>query len=147
MRAFWTRPGLFSWLAEDAVARYLQFVTADGSAILVEVDEEEVPRGQGVMKAGLGQRLWDTVTEAQTVFDEALTRIIHQNTYAFLHAVREIPDPPTDVEVTLGLKVTGEVGNVVVSKLGGDVNFTVKMTWKQLDQRQAGNPTAEQHSS
>ena len=117
------------------MARYIQFMTSDGSPILVEVDEAEVAPQRGVVKAGLKERVQDTagaaVAMAQAAFEEALERVVRHNAQAFIQSVRSIPAPPSEVEITFGLKVTGEVGNVAICKAGGEANYTVKLSWKQ----------------
>lgn len=113
---------------------YIQFTTADQSTILVEVEDEEVYSPPGVEKAGLGDRLNDGVIAAQRTFEEAVQKTIKNNVEAFVTSVQSLSTPPTEVEITFGLKVTGEVGNVAVGKAGGEVNYSVKLAWKGISQ-------------
>ena len=115
------------------MAHYIQFSTgdSDGSTLLVEVNQAKASPPPGVVKAGIKESLENTITTAQNTFTKAIKTAIHYNVQTFVDAVRSLPEPPTDVEITFGLKATGEVGNVAIGKMGGDVNYTVKLTWKQ----------------
>ncbi|HBL12147.1 MAG TPA: hypothetical protein DD379_12200 [Cyanobacteria bacterium UBA11162] len=116
------------------MARYIEFTTdsENGETILVEVDKEEVSPPQGLVKAGIKEKLRDTVGIAQKTFSEAVKTAIKANVQTFIEAVNALPDPPTEVEITFGLKATGEAGNVAIGKTTGEVNYTVKLAWKQL---------------
>jgi hypothetical protein len=45
--------------------------------------------------------------------------------------VRSLTESPDELEVTFGLKATGEVGNIAIAKGGGEANFTIKLSWKR----------------
>lgn len=114
------------------MTRYIQFTTGDrdGSTILVEVDQEEIAPSEGLEKIGIQERLQDTVVTAQATFSKTIKQAIQSNVQGFIDAVESLPNPPTEVEITFGLKATGEVGNIAVGKAGGEVNYTVKLSWK-----------------
>jgi hypothetical protein len=114
------------------MTQYIQFATEDGSSILVEVEEEEVSPPPGLVKAGLQDKLKQTVGTAQSTFSETINTTIKHNVNAFIESVQCLSEPPTEMEVTFGLKMTGEVGNVAVCKGSGEVNYGVKLVWKQL---------------
>ena len=44
--------------------------------------------------------------------------------------LRSLSDPPDEMEVSFGLKASGELGNIVVGKGGLEANYTVTMKWK-----------------
>jgi hypothetical protein len=96
--------------------------------ILVEVDEREVMAG--VSKAGIKEAAGSAIAEAKMLFENAVGMAIGVNVRAFQHALEKLPTPPTDAEISFGLKVTGEVGNVVISKIAGEANYSVKLVWK-----------------
>ena len=105
---------------------YVEFDTKDGGKLLVEVDEPE-GRRSGVGFTG-GK---DTVKSpprrpgaggSPRRGDPSAGRRIDE-------AVRSPPDPADEVEVTFALKVKGDLGNEVVAKLAGDVNYSVKLKW------------------
>lgn len=109
---------------------YIQFTTEDNKTILVEVDEEEISSKKGTVKVGLKENLQGTVAMAQSSFSTAIKSAIKYNAQGFIEAVHSLPKPPSEVEITFGLKVTAEVGNVAVGKINGDTNYAVKLVWK-----------------
>jgi hypothetical protein len=64
--------------------------------------------------------------------EDMLNRAVRANAAAFVQSVREMPEPPDEVELAFGLAVTGEVGNAAVCKAGGQANYNVKLVWKGL---------------
>jgi Trypsin-co-occurring domain 1 len=117
------------------MTKYLQFNTGDqkGGVILVEVDEEEnFSSSEGLVKVGIKDGLNNTVAIAKNTFANAIEQAIYHNVQGLIDAIHRLPERPTEVEINFGLKITGEVGNVAVGKAGGEVNYTVKLSWKQL---------------
>jgi Trypsin-co-occurring domain 1 len=112
-------------------ARYIEFATADGESVLVESDITEVAPPTGVVKAGIGDKVKETIAVARESLDGAMRRAISSNAQAIIDAVQSIERTPTDVEICFGLKVTGEVGNIAVGKAGSDINYQVKLAWQQ----------------
>jgi Trypsin-co-occurring domain 1 len=113
------------------MADYIQFTSADGNTMLVEVDEGELSSQQGVQKAGLREMAGKTVAVAQTSFEHAIQQAMRYNAQVFLQSVTSLPILPSEAEITFGLKMTGEVGNVAVGKAGGETNYTIRLTWKR----------------
>ncbi len=113
------------------MADYIQFTADDGGNMLVEVTEEEIPSEGGVQKAGLREMVDKRVAVARTSFEEAVQRTIRYNAQAFIQSVSSLPILPSEAEITFGLKVTGEAGNVAVGQVGGEANYTIKLTWKR----------------
>ncbi|MEH2306640.1 CU044_2847 family protein [Nostoc sp.] len=110
---------------------YIQFTTEDNETILVEIDEEEISSKKGTtVKVGLKENLQGTVAMAQSVFSTAIKSAIKSNVQGLIEAVHSLPKPPSEVEITFGLKATAEFGNVAVGKINGDTNYTVKLVWK-----------------
>lgn len=120
------------------MAKYLEFETGGTSNILIEVNEHErLPEvelqaelSQGPNKAGLVDIAGKTVLKAQTLFQEAIETALRVNVETFYSAIQALPHPPSDIEITFGLKATGELSNVAVGKLGTESNYTIKLTWK-----------------
>jgi len=113
------------------MADYIQFTSADGNSLLVEVDESEVSSQQGIQKAGLREMAGKSVAVAQTSFENAVQQAMRYNAQVFLQSVISLPILPSEAEITFGLKITGEVGNVAVGKAGGETNYTIRLTWKR----------------
>ena len=119
------------------MANYLEFETGEAGRILIEVTESTPydptslqQQSQGPTKAGLANFAGKTVLKAQTLFSEAIETVLRVNVETFYSAIQALPHPPTDIEITFGLKATGELNNVVVGKLGTESNYTIKLTWK-----------------
>jgi len=112
------------------MAHYLKYQTADGGIVLVEVESEAEVSHKGVVKAGrVGEKVQDTVDEVQTKFEDAMDTV-RQNAQVIMDKVKGLSDKPDEVEVTFGLKATGELGNFAVAKVGAEANYTITMTWK-----------------
>jgi len=116
---------------------YLRFASEEGEAagVLVEVDAAEVSPGTGEENAGLRQwarrRGDEVVAVAESGFEEAVRRAVRLNVPAFLAAAEALEKPPAEMEITFGLKGTGEVGNLAVGKVAGECNYQVKMVWRR----------------
>jgi hypothetical protein len=118
------------------MSQYIQFKAEGGSTVLVAVDEEEVTTnagydtGPGTRKAGLGDKVGESVVQAKTAFDAAIEGVVQESVEAFMHAIRNVRENLDAVEVVFGIKATGELGNFAIAKVSAEANFSVKMTWK-----------------
>jgi hypothetical protein len=118
------------------MAGYLRFACGDGELadVLVEVDAAGDLPVAGEEDAGLGRRVRDqagaVVTVAQDGFEEAVRRVVGGSARAFLAAAGALDEPPAELEVTFGLKVAGEAGNLAVGKVAGESNYQVRMLWR-----------------
>ncbi len=129
------------------MSRYIKYQTADGGTVLVEIEgeaEAAIPKG-GVVRAGrVGEAVQDAVEEVQTRFEDAM-EVVRRNAQTIIGKVKEgLTDPPDEVEVTFGLKATGELGNFAVAKVSAEANYTVKMTWKQEEKGKGAKGTGGQ---
>ena len=112
------------------MAHYLRYQTSGGEIILVEVESPADAVQEGVVKAGrVADRVQDTVEEVQTRFEDAMN-VVRANAQTIIDKIKGLSDKPDEVEVTFGLKATGELGNFAVAKVGAEANYTIKMTWK-----------------
>jgi hypothetical protein len=121
------------------MTRYLRFTSGEGEAadVLVEVDAAGDLPVAGEQNAGLRQWARDQADEAvaaaQSGFEEAVRRAVSVNARAFLAAADALDTPPAEMEITFGLKVTGEAGNLAVRKVAGESNYQVRMVWRRPD--------------
>lgn len=121
---------------------YLRFEAPDGATILLEAEDDELGEHSGTQKAGLKENLRGGVAVAQETFDKAVSQALNVNARAFINAVRGLADPPDEVEISFGLKATGEVGNFVITKISGEMNYGVKLAWKAgLNATRSGTPS------
>lgn len=99
----------------------LEVPLKDGGTIVVEVEQEQA----GPVPAGRGTG--EIVARATEEFESAISGAL-KGAEALFKQLRSI-SAPDEVVVEFGLKVTGEAG-IVFSKVGGEGNFNVKLTWK-----------------
>jgi hypothetical protein len=113
------------------MSRYVEFATDDGGRVLVEVDAADVITSSGVEKAGIRHRAAESaVSSAEVAFEEAVSSAVGRSVAALTHAVASLARTPDEVELTFGLKATGEIGNIAIAKAGGEANFTVRLLWR-----------------
>ena len=119
------------------MTNYLRFSSGNGEAgeVLVEVDTVEDLSVVGEQNAGLRQwarnQTGEAVAVAQSGFEQAVRRAVSLNVRAFLAAADALEKPPAEMEITFGLKATGEVGNLAVGKVAGESNYQIKMIWRR----------------
>jgi hypothetical protein len=108
---------------------------ASGASLTVEADDDRSSAGMtraakpGEIVATVGQTLEDALDTTLVPVAEAIVERLQ--TIA-----------PSEAEVTLGLKLSAEVG-VIVSKVAGEATLQVKLTWRR-DAAPAGEtPAAE----
>jgi len=96
----------------------------DSGSILVEVDlptttgDDRIPAGKP------GQK----IIEAAVSFEEALGSI-KSVAQGVVRQVKELADPPDEVMVGFGIKLTG-TANVVLASGSAEANLEVTLTWK-----------------
>src|SRR5439155_7665810 len=83
------------------MADYIQFISADGGSILVEVEEEEVSSQAGVQKAGLREITGKAMATAQVTFQDALERMLQYNAQVMRDYLRKV-NPRKHVLCSLG---------------------------------------------
>jgi hypothetical protein len=110
---------------------YVEFATGSGDPVLVEVDGSEVVGAPGVEKAGLRRnRAESAVVTAESTFEEAVASALARSVEALTQAVSALSPAPAEVELSFGLKATGEIGNIAIAKVGGEASFSVRLLWK-----------------
>ncbi len=109
---------------------YIQFLDEDGTTILIEVEAEEIKPSPGAVKAGLGNRVEKGLTNAKTTFEQAMESVVKKNAKALMNAIAHLPEKPSEVEFTFGLKACGAVGNIAIAKSEAGATFCIKLVWK-----------------
>jgi len=107
------------------MANYIQFSALDGETMLVQIEE---PTASTVGRVGIGEAAEKVIGKAQESFKDAL-RIVGHNAEAFIEEVRRLACRPDEMEVTFGLKASGEFGNFAIAKAVGEANYAVKLKW------------------
>lgn len=116
--------------------RYIAFPSAGDGSLYVELSEQpqdpsasDVDSSERIVKAGLESKMQAVVQNATVAFDQAIAAVGH-GAQAFMRAVSQFDQRPEQVEITFGLKASGEVNGFVIAKAGAEANFNVKLTWK-----------------
>ncbi|MEM9006516.1 MAG: CU044_2847 family protein [Cyanobacteria bacterium P01_F01_bin.86] len=103
----------------------VEFDLEDGSSILVEVEE---PVQNATQRAALNPQ--KVAYKANQAFNAAIRHTIRPTAIAVVGEVRNLPDPPEEVEAKFGLKLSMSVGAVITA--GSEANFEVTLKWKSL---------------
>lgn len=111
------------------MTQYIQFPTADGGTILVEVEGEEP--AQGLVKAGLGEKVQEGIVKVRDTFEATIMETVRRNAEAFIRTMQTISDPPAEAEITFGVKAAAEAGYSAIAKASGESTYTVTLTWKR----------------
>jgi hypothetical protein len=121
------------------VPHYIEFPT-EGGSVLVEVTEdvfaevaEETESEEGVSKAGFVEWAGKRIVKIDKRLDQAVQNAVKKNAQPFVQAAQELAKETgaVEMEVSFGLGITGEVGNVAVGKAGAESNYTVTLKWTQ----------------
>jgi hypothetical protein len=107
------------------MSRYVEFELPDGSKVIIESDEP----GSGRVQATRG--IGDLKQAAET-FENAAENA-RKAGLVILDKVRGLHDSPDEVEITFGLKASGELGSLVIAKAGVEASYSVKLTWKRAE--------------
>lgn len=103
--------------------RLVEFPLEDGGTILVEVD---VPEEAGMVPAGLGEGVPE---KARQSFEAALDKV-RPAAQTIIKKLRSLHDPPDEVEVEFGLKMSADAG-ALIAAAGVEANYKVTLTWKR----------------
>jgi hypothetical protein len=109
------------------VKSLIEFPLEKGGSIMAEVDQAE-PDGSIVRHGHPGE----IAVKASQTFESALERI-KPAAGAIIAVLRALGDPPDQVGVEFGLKLSAESGAFIASA-GVEANFKVTLTWKRTDQ-------------
>jgi Trypsin-co-occurring domain 1 len=102
----------------------IEFPLEDGGTILVEA-EGTSPGGETMR----GLRPSHLTEDAQVTFDAAIARM-KPAAEAIIDKLRGLSDPPDEVGVVFGIKLTAEAG-AFIAAIGAEANYTVNLTWKR----------------
>jgi|SRR5262245_51072765 len=90
------------------MGRYIEFTLSDGSAVVIESDEP----GAGVVHAGRAGV--DIIERAAKTFEDAVEKA--QRAVAVVVEKTRSIHKPDELEITFGLKASGELGTLIVAK-------------------------------
>jgi hypothetical protein len=115
------------------VTEYIKFKTSAGD-VLIEADVQpaDLEDDEGPSKAGF--RDWirgSNVVEAKTTLEEALERTLAANAQALGTSAGKLKPRPDVIELTFGLKATGELGNIAIAKVSAEASMNVRILWQR----------------
>jgi len=123
------------------VPHYIEFPT-EGGSVIVEVTEDvfaevvgEAESEEGLSKAGFVEWVGKRIAKIDKPFDELVENAMKKNALPFVRAAQGLvkESGAMEMEVSFGLGISGEVGNVAVGKAGAESNYTVTLKWTQPD--------------
>jgi len=102
----------------------VEFDLEEGGSIWVEVD---MPEASGMAPALRGTV--DVAEKAGQTFEAALEKA-RPAAAAIIQKLRALHDPPDEVKVEFGLKMSATAG-AVVAATSAEANYKVSLTWKR----------------
>lgn len=123
--------------------RYVEFELPDGNTVVIESDEpknglvkiDHVPlEGESqVTGAVRTMRGVEVLERANETFERAAENARKAASVILdkLSKLGESANSPDEIEITFGLKASGELGNIVVAKASAEANYSVRMTWRK----------------
>lgn len=101
---------------------YIEYQLEDGTTVLIQTDE---PPAAGITKASR-DKVGNVIASVNQKFEDAFAGV-KKSALVLRHQLEEMR--ADEVEVTFGLKATGEFGNFAVGQVGAEANYTVKLKW------------------
>ncbi|HID54793.1 MAG TPA: hypothetical protein EYP41_22495 [Anaerolineae bacterium] len=106
--------------------QYVEFEMEDGGMVIFEVEEQPLIEG-GLLEAARPD-IGIVVEKAGKTFDESVDQV-RRAASLIVNKLRDLSDPADEMEVTFGLKASGELGNIVIGKGSVEAHYTVKLKW------------------
>jgi hypothetical protein len=108
------------------VPQLVEFPFEGGGSVFVEVDEV---RSDGALRRGLGPT--ELISKADATVEAAFARV-KPAAVALVQGLRDLVDAPDEIQVSFGIRLSGEVG-AVIAKTSADANFEVVMRWHKKE--------------
>ena len=110
------------------MAKYVEFPLDGGGVILIETPDEPDKPKSGFVRGGAAEGVVQEWSEkAQKSFNQSIAGV-RQSAEELVNQLSALS--PDEMEVNFSLKATGELGgNLVIAKLGGEVNYSVTLKW------------------
>jgi hypothetical protein len=107
------------------MSSFAQFPLKNGGFLVVEVDPVENSAAR-VMR---GSATAQAIAEASGTFESALENV-RSAAEGILHQLRSLAQPPDEVGVEFGVKMSAETG-AIIAKASGEANFKINLSWKK----------------
>jgi Trypsin-co-occurring domain 1 len=107
------------------MADLAQFPLNGGGVLVVEVDPADTSIRR-VMRGGTPEA---AIATANATFESAL-QTVRCAAEGILHQLRSLAEPPDEVAVEFGVKMSAETG-AIIAKASTEANFKINLTWKK----------------
>ena len=107
------------------MSELVEYERADGTRVLVEVEEAHV----GPVTRGGGGRGLDEIVKADGTLEQALRRIGPVTVAAF-DQLRQLANPPDEIDIEFGVKLHANLG-AIIARTGGEANFQIALRWRR----------------
>jgi hypothetical protein len=104
----------------------LKYEDTEKRPLIVEIDGPRT--ASALQEAGLRDIALNAVATTHDALREMIADSVQFTVESFEEALSRLPTTPSSVEISFGLKITGE-GNVAIGKVGAESNYGVKLTW------------------
>ena len=105
------------------MSELVEYELADGTRVLIEVEET---RAGPVTRGGRGA---DVIEKADGTLEAALQRIGPVTAAAF-EQLRQVADPPDEIDIEFGVKLHADLG-AIIARTGGEANFQISLRWRR----------------
>ena len=107
---------------------YLTFELEDGTKVFIEANDMQ-KSAPGLLPSGRGES-----GEKQAAQFEQEISGVRKMAGALVKQFRgAVDDQPSDVDISFGLKASGELGGFLVSRAGADASISVTLHWRAKD--------------
>src|SRR5271154_5017180 len=107
------------------MAELAQFPLNGGGVVVVETDAAD-SSARRVMRGASPEA---TIATANATFESAL-QTVRNAAEGILNQLRSLQQPPDEVAVEFGVKMSAEAG-AVIAKVSTEANFKINLTWKR----------------
>ncbi len=107
------------------MAELAQFPLNGGGVVVVETDAAD----SSVRRVMRGSSPEATIATANATFESAL-QTVRSAAEGILNQLRLLQQPPDEVAVEFGVKMSAEAG-AVIAKASTEANFKINLTWKK----------------
>ena len=115
------------------MSKYVEFPLEGGGSILIESTDEPSRASAGFLRDGEAHGAAD---KAQQSFD-ASVEAVRRSADLLVTKLRGLSTPPDELQVTFGLKASGELGGLTVAKTGAntEANFNIMLKWQKKEEK------------
>lgn len=114
------------------MSKYVEFPLESGGSILIEAADDKRATSGGFVKGGSDPERSTEATKAS--FDSAMDQV-RASANLVVSKLRDLSQPPDEMEVTFGLKASVEAGALFVAKGGNEANFNITLRWQRDDKK------------